>query len=157
MGIKQLSLILALLLCICLPDAALAELYGWIDENGVKHFSNNAPPEGVKSFTHTHEIQSRAIDTEAPKIKQQKNQQSAPTASDEDELAKPTQEDSTPAPQIENDTLDETRVGRGGVYRYKKQKRQELIEEQRKKSKNGSVNKEKKHQSDKNEPEIKEN
>ncbi len=36
-----------LLLVLCLPMTSLAaEVYGWVDANGVKHFSQDAPPKG---------------------------------------------------------------------------------------------------------------
>ena len=47
MGRKQLSVLVALIICIFSPQAALAEVYGWIDENGVKHYSNEPPPPGT--------------------------------------------------------------------------------------------------------------
>ena len=40
-----------------LPCVVFGEIYGWVDENGVKHYSNDPPPEGVKAFTQTAEIQ----------------------------------------------------------------------------------------------------
>jgi uncharacterized protein DUF4124 len=103
-GEKQLSVIVALLICIFLPHAALAELYGWVDENGVKHFSNYPPPEGVKSFRHTLEIQSKATDADVRKNIRQQNQHSALTPSDKDVSGKSGQGDGTP--QDDNVTSD---------------------------------------------------
>lgn len=37
----------SLLLTLCLPITGVAaEVYGWVDANGVKHFSQDAPPKG---------------------------------------------------------------------------------------------------------------
>jgi hypothetical protein len=41
-----------------LPAATFGEIYGWVDENGVKHYSNEPPPEGVKAFSQTAETKS---------------------------------------------------------------------------------------------------
>ena len=51
---SRLAVLAAVLL---LPCAAMGEIYGWVDENGVKHYSNNPPPEGIEVFTQTAEIQ----------------------------------------------------------------------------------------------------
>ena len=52
---KKLSLILIPLIFF-LPQLTFGEIYSWIDENGVKHFSNEPPPEGVKILNQTKEI-----------------------------------------------------------------------------------------------------
>lgn len=127
MGKKQLSVIVALLICIFLPHAALAELYGWIDENGVKHFSNYPPPEGVKSFRHKSEIQSKATDADVQKNIRQQNQHSAQTPSDVDVSEK--LGDGTP--QDDNVTSDEDRSRRRAYKRREKLKQHEHREEWR--------------------------
>jgi hypothetical protein len=48
--------IVAMLVMITLPHLASAEIYGWVDKNGVKHFSNTPPPEGTRIFTQNSEI-----------------------------------------------------------------------------------------------------
>jgi hypothetical protein len=53
---KKLSLLAALLMFFFMPHLTSAEIYSWIDENGVKHFSNEPPPEGVKILNQTKEI-----------------------------------------------------------------------------------------------------
>jgi hypothetical protein len=53
---KKLSYLAALLMFFFLPQLTSAEIYSWIDENGVKHFSNEPPPEGVKILNQTKEI-----------------------------------------------------------------------------------------------------
>ena len=141
MGKKQLSVIVALLICIFLPHAALAELYGWIDENGVKHFSNYPPPEGVKSFRHTLEIQSKATDADVQKNIRQQNQHSAPTPSDKDVSGK--SGDGTP--QDDNVTLDEDRSRRRAYKRREKLKQHEHREERRKERVNKNLDRGKKH------------
>ena len=139
MGRKQLSVIIALIICIFLPHAALAELYGWIDENGVKHFSNVAPPEGVKSFRHKSEVQSKATDAGAPKNKGQQNPPSAPTPSSEDVSQKSGQEEVIP--QDDYVTSDDDYIRRGGVNRHNKRKRHKLREERREDRKNDNLDK----------------
>jgi len=141
MGKKQLSVIVALLICIFLPHAALAELYGWIDENGVKHFSNYPPPEGVKSFRHTLEIQSKETDADVQKNIRQKKQHSAKTPSDEDVSEK--SGDGTP--QDDNVTSDEDWSRRRAYKRREKLKQHEHREERRKEKVNENLNRGKKH------------
>lgn len=53
---KKLSILAALLTFFFIPHLTFAEIYSWIDENGVKHFSNEPPPEGVKILNQTKEI-----------------------------------------------------------------------------------------------------
>ena len=43
--------IVLLLLCFVLTGAAHAQVYRWVDEKGTVHYSNAAPPAGVKSTT----------------------------------------------------------------------------------------------------------
>lgn len=50
------------LLIILLPVVAAAEMYQWVDEKGVRHFSNEPPPTGTRAESY-YEIKSR--DTEA--------------------------------------------------------------------------------------------
>ncbi len=149
MGRKQLSVIVALIICIFLPHAALAELYGWIDENGVKHFSNVAPPEGVESFRHKSEIQSKATDANVQKNIGQQNQPSAPTPSSEDVSVKSGQGDVIP--QGDNVTSDDDYIRRGGVNRREKRKRHERREERREDRKNDKLDRGEKDQTKKHE------
>jgi len=53
---KKLSLLAALITVFFMPHLTSAEIYSWVDENGVKHFSNEPPPEGVKILNQTKEI-----------------------------------------------------------------------------------------------------
>ena len=150
MGKKQLSLIVALLICIFLPCAALAELYGWIDENGVKHFSNYPPPEGVKSFRHTLEIQSKETDADVQKNIGQHNQHSAPTPSDEDVSGKSGQGDGTP--KDDNVTSDVDRSRRRAYKQREKRKQHERREERREERVNENLDRGEKHKEEKQEP-----
>ena len=38
------------------PEPGRAAMYSWIDADGVKHFTNQPPPENVRSFRQTKEI-----------------------------------------------------------------------------------------------------
>ena len=53
---KQLSLIIALLfIFFCFPVMS-GQVYTWIDEHGVKHFTEDPPPEGATVVEKTKEI-----------------------------------------------------------------------------------------------------
>ncbi|NQT70187.1 MAG: DUF4124 domain-containing protein [Desulfobacteraceae bacterium] len=53
---KQLSLIIALLfIFFCFPVMS-EQVYTWIDEHGVKHFTEDPPPEGATVVEKTEEI-----------------------------------------------------------------------------------------------------
>lgn len=54
MKIWKLSAVLSILLL--LPCATFGQIYEWMDESGVKHYSNDPPPDGVKAFTQADEI-----------------------------------------------------------------------------------------------------
>jgi hypothetical protein len=46
-------------------EPLVAEIYSWVDENGVKHFSNTAPPqrdEKIKSVEATGETKTTAVE-----------------------------------------------------------------------------------------------
>ena len=155
MGKKQLSVIVALLICIFLPHAVLAELYGWIDENGVKHFSNYPPPEGVKSFRHTLEIQSKATDADVQKNIRQQNQHSAPTPSDKDVSGKSVQGDGIPQDDnvtSDNVTSDVDWIRRGAYKRHEKRKQHERREERREERANENLDRGENHKEEKQEP-----
>lgn len=42
---------LAISLCWVLSSPVLAQIYKWVDKNGVQHFSSQPPPKGAKSET----------------------------------------------------------------------------------------------------------
>ena len=55
---------------------AVAEIYSWIDENGVKHFSTTPPPNGVEAFNKTEEIpHDEATDRQRDQMEKQKSRQ----------------------------------------------------------------------------------
>ena len=49
-------IIMASVLIISLPHLSRADVYTWVDKNGVKHFSNEPPPEGVEVISKSREI-----------------------------------------------------------------------------------------------------
>ena len=54
---KSLILSAVFSIFLLLPCTTSGEIYGWVDGNGIKHYSNDPPPEGIKAFTQTDEIQ----------------------------------------------------------------------------------------------------
>ena len=50
--------IVIIIFYIVLPAFALAEVYSWVDVNGVKHFSNHPPPSGAHSVRVVEELRS---------------------------------------------------------------------------------------------------
>ena len=44
-----------ILIIFILPLTAHSKMYMWTDENGVKHYSNKAPPEGIKNIQKSNE------------------------------------------------------------------------------------------------------
>ncbi len=74
---KQLSFISSLILFLLLPSLAFGEIYGWIDENGVKHFSNDPPPGGTTAVIQTREISTgKAKDRKIEKTNKQYSKES---------------------------------------------------------------------------------
>ncbi len=53
---KQVSIIAVLLLVLFYPFVASGEMYSWIDENGVKHYTNEPPLEDATNVEKTEEI-----------------------------------------------------------------------------------------------------
>lgn len=51
-----LSIVLLTYLLILLPEPGRAAMYSWIDADGIKHFTNRAPPENVTSVRQIEEI-----------------------------------------------------------------------------------------------------
>ena len=54
---KICSLVVGFLMLLALPCASFAQIYEWVDEKGVKHYSNDPPPDGVEVFSQSDEIQ----------------------------------------------------------------------------------------------------
>ncbi len=82
---KTQSLLVVLLFVLLLPCMAFGEIYGWVDENGVKHYSNYPPPDGVKIISQDTEIR-----TEVAPVEQE--QESDQAGADESEEQPPTEE-----------------------------------------------------------------
>ena len=56
--------IACLLMAWLLIDVGYAGVYSWIDENGVKHFSNTPPPAGATDVTESKEIEAKPVTTD---------------------------------------------------------------------------------------------
>ncbi len=69
---KKLSILAVLLTFFFIPHLTFGEIYSWTDENGVKHFSNEPPPEGVKILNQTKEIKT---DKEKDKQREESDKQ----------------------------------------------------------------------------------
>lgn len=54
----RMKYLLLVILIVCLPYNAGAEMYQWVDEDGTKHFTNSPPPEGINADKSTVEIKS---------------------------------------------------------------------------------------------------
>jgi len=54
---KTITLILLLVCCLCVSLEA-GEVYEWLDKNGVKHFTDEAPPPGATILNEEKEITS---------------------------------------------------------------------------------------------------
>ena len=78
---------------LALPYVSFGQIYEWMDENGVKHFSNEPPPEGIEEFSQTDEI----ITEEKQLQRQEGNEQP-----DRNEPAGKTAEKDAPAEQAAN-------------------------------------------------------
>ena len=65
----KLAWVVMLTLMVGFADTAKAELYYWKDENGVKRFSNEPPPEGVKVILEAEELVQETLYRGAVKVK----------------------------------------------------------------------------------------
>lgn len=63
-----------------------AEMYHWVDENGVNHYANTPPPQGVTAKSSWAEI---SYDAAADRAQQEKNKQAAETISREQAVEEP--------------------------------------------------------------------
>ncbi len=98
-----------LLIFLLLPCASFGEIYGWVDENGVKHYSNDPPPEGVKAISQTAEIPAdpmqdakrEEIDRQALQdLNQQEPEGEAPPEPTESAAAEPTATEAEAEPTV---------------------------------------------------------
>ena len=70
---KQVSIIAVLLLVLFYPFVASGEMYSWIDENGVKHYSNEPPPPSTTAVEKETEI---PYDAERDQERRERDEQS---------------------------------------------------------------------------------
>ena len=70
---KQVSIIAVLLLVLFYPFVASGEMYSWIDENGVKHYSNEPPPPRTTAVEKETEI---PYDAERDQERRERDEQS---------------------------------------------------------------------------------
>ena len=92
------------LLAVCLivllfPCGSFGEIYGWVDENGVKHYSNYPPPDGVKVISQDAEIRTEvapvANELESDQADAEKSEEQPPTEEAPAEQAAGTDEQPT--------------------------------------------------------------
>ena len=136
--LKSLYLLLGIVTgCLVIASAAPAQVYQWVDEDGVKHFSNTPPPEGASDVRQYEEEKSSA----APESAQQPQAETPPAdqpvvetegeesveeeTGSEGEIADeaPSSADTEENPESEADNPDITAVGPTDE--------QELIEQER--------------------------
>jgi len=70
---KQVSITAVLLLVLFYPFVASGEMYSWIDENGVKHYSNEPPPPSTTAVEKETEI---PYDAERDQERRERDEQS---------------------------------------------------------------------------------
>ncbi len=58
----RLTYLSLVVLIVCLPSIAGAEMYQWVDSQGVKHYTNSPPPEGTSADSSWGEIKSSGAD-----------------------------------------------------------------------------------------------
>ena len=108
----------ALVFLLFLPCAAFGEIYGWVDENGVKRYSNDPPPPGVTVFTQQTEIVTDdARDENRMKSDQQyfdelKNQADQEQEQAEAELKAPQAVDRATVEEDDDEAFHEERIRR---------------------------------------------
>ena len=60
---KSSAMVMIFLLTVLTASGIQAEIYSWIDENGVKHYSHTPPPEGTAQVKTSREISASPADT----------------------------------------------------------------------------------------------
>jgi hypothetical protein len=79
---KTQSLLAVLFVVLFFPYVSFGEIYGWVDENGVKHYSNYPPPEGVKVISQDTEIRTEVApvenELESDQADAEKNEEQSP-------------------------------------------------------------------------------
>ena len=108
------------------PGLLRADIYTWVDKNGVKHFSNEPPPEGVKVINKSREIPvDEAKDREREEkdsqamneLEQQLSKENAesktvekPTPNDDDQTSKIVEVDSSGSTYTEETRRERDRI-----------------------------------------------
>ena len=95
---KQLCFVFFFTIIFLISSLSFAEIYGWTDENGVKRFSNEPPPEGTKVLYQKEEV--RSLDSAGPK----------PEGSEKKDLSKPTPEKKAQEGQSASQKAESTSV-----------------------------------------------
>ena len=92
------QLIIIMFFYMVYPIFVLADVYSWVDANGVKHFSNHPPPSGAHSVQVVEELRSPDPPTPSPKPKAPLNNIASPTTISKKNIITPqiSPEDSQP-------------------------------------------------------------
>jgi len=113
--------LVASLLFFSLPQISMGDVYTWVDKQGVKHFSNEPPPEGVKVLSTTEEVPVNEAKDRAREEKDSQALKELEKEAAEDGAKSTTAENPTPeaAPtdkvvvtQGDDDTFHEDRIRR---------------------------------------------
>jgi hypothetical protein len=110
-------MILMLILCL-VPVGGFAQVYHYIDENGVERYSNKPPPEGATIIDKEKEIE---YDKAADQAQQERNQKAAAAVD-----ARPVAPAVSPKTTIEVDVNESGRSG-GGTYYHRGDPRKKQI------------------------------
>ena len=95
---RFLGLFILVLIFESLPITGHAEIYHYIDKDGVEHYSNQPPPEGATIIGKKKEIE---YDEEFDRVQQQKNQEATDEYIEQNKTVEPTHPPTTnsqPAP-----------------------------------------------------------
>lgn len=106
---KQLCFIFFFMIIFLISSLSFAEIYGWKDENGVKRFSNEPPPEGTKILSQKEEI--RSSDSAGPKP-----EESEKKALSKPEPEKKEQESESASQKAESTSVSKKHTETGTTY-----------------------------------------
>ncbi|CAB5099894.1 hypothetical protein D3OALGA1CA_1356 [Olavius algarvensis associated proteobacterium Delta 3] len=126
---KNITLSVIIVLIVVVPWAMAGQVYEWIDENGVKHFTNEPPPPGATVVGQDKEIQYDAEkdrqrkDSDEQFIQQQQQEQKKAAAS------APKAADAPPAADVE---VDNTVRGseKGKTYHQRQIRKEQRIKQE---------------------------
>lgn len=134
---KKISLLTALLIFFFLPNLTFAEIYSWIDENGVKHFSNEPPPEGVKILNQTKEIKTDKAKDRQREESDKQYMQKLEQESREGDRAPPKTENTAPESDKpdtviiqegdDDDTFHRNRIDRRVKKKHRREKKKDEV------------------------------